>query len=252
VPDTHAHTHDGQRQVPRDRPDIRAQLTGSFTYVDQRFIKERHGVSMTAKVRPSLPCPADCGQHAEPVAPGGSVAAGRGSTEGHYPPIALVTRHGISSSDARTTTPRQSRRDPRRAIRSLRARRKATVAAAPTKPPAIVRYRRPADRRSRPQQWADAVQTLADLLTGFRSGGTTCPPASQTARRRKHWMPCWSCAVMSKNSRRSTCQRVSDGTDGARLWRYRKVPAEKIALATSRAVHIRLLVGATAVRSKSE
>jgi len=26
------------------------------------------------------------------------------------------------------------------------------------------RYRRPADRRSRPQQWADAVQTLADLL----------------------------------------------------------------------------------------
>jgi hypothetical protein len=57
-------------------------------------------------------------------------------------------------------------------------------------------------------------------------------------------MPCWSCAVMSKNSRRSTCQRVSDGTDGARPWRYRKVPAEKIALATSRAVHIRLLVGA--------
>ena len=79
--------------------------------------------------------------------------------------------------------------------------------------------------------------------TGFRSGGTTCPPASQTARRRKHWMPCWSCAVMSKNSRRSTCQRVSDGTDGAHPWRYRKVPAEKrkIALATSRAVHIRLL-----------
>jgi hypothetical protein len=30
--------------------------------------------------------------------------------------------------------------------------------------------------------------------------------------------------------------RVSDGTDGARPWRYRKVPAEKIALATSRAV----------------
>jgi hypothetical protein len=28
----------------------------------------------------------------------------------------------------------------------------------------VVRYRRPADRRSRPQQWADAVQTLADLL----------------------------------------------------------------------------------------
>lgn len=33
--------------------------------------------------------------------------------------IALVTRHGISSPDARTTTPRRSCRDPRRAIRGL-------------------------------------------------------------------------------------------------------------------------------------
>jgi hypothetical protein len=32
----------------------------------------------------------------------------------------------------------------------------------------IVRYRRPADRRSRPQQWVDAVQTLADLLDRFQ------------------------------------------------------------------------------------
>jgi hypothetical protein len=28
----------------------------------------------------------------------------------------------------------------------------------------VIRYRRPADRRSRSQQWADAVQTLANLL----------------------------------------------------------------------------------------
>ena len=28
VPDTQANTHDGQRQAPRNRPDIRAQLTG--------------------------------------------------------------------------------------------------------------------------------------------------------------------------------------------------------------------------------
>jgi hypothetical protein len=47
---------------------------------------------------------------------------------------------------------------------AYRARRKATDAAAPTNPPVIIRYRRPADRRSRPQQWADAVQTLAELL----------------------------------------------------------------------------------------
>ena len=46
---------------------------------------------------------------------------------------------------------------------------------------------------------------------------------------------------MSKNSRRSSCQRDSDGTDAAHPWRYRTVLAEQIALATSGAVHIRLL-----------
>lgn len=51
---------------------------------------------------------------------------------------------------------------------AYRARRKIAVEAAPTKPPAVVRYRRPADRRSRPEQWADAVRTLADLLDQFQ------------------------------------------------------------------------------------
>jgi hypothetical protein len=51
---------------------------------------------------------------------------------------------------------------------AYRARRKATAAAAPAKPPVVARYRRPADRRSRPEQWADAVQTLADLLDQFQ------------------------------------------------------------------------------------
>jgi hypothetical protein len=55
------------------------------------------------------------------------------------------------------------------------ARRKATVAAATTKPSVIVRYRRPADRRSRPQQWADAVQTLADLLDRFQEWRDNLP-----------------------------------------------------------------------------
>jgi len=32
------------------------------------------------------------------------------------------------------------------------------------KPPVVVLNRRPADRRSRPERWADAVQTLADTL----------------------------------------------------------------------------------------
>jgi hypothetical protein len=58
---------------------------------------------------------------------------------------------------------------------AYRARRKVTVAATPTKPPVVVRYRRPADRRSRPQQWADAVQTLADLLDGFQDWRDNLP-----------------------------------------------------------------------------
>jgi hypothetical protein len=65
VPDTHAYTHDGQRQVPRDRPDIRAQLTGSFTDVDQRFTKERQGVFDNGKGSAISALPTDCGQHAE-------------------------------------------------------------------------------------------------------------------------------------------------------------------------------------------
>ena len=64
MPDTHAYTHDGQRQVPHHRPDIRAQLTGSFTDVDQRFIKERQGVFDNGKGSAIFAVPTDCGQHA--------------------------------------------------------------------------------------------------------------------------------------------------------------------------------------------
>jgi len=58
---------------------------------------------------------------------------------------------------------------------AYRARRKATVAAASAQPSVIVRYRRPADRRSRPQQWVDAVQTLADLLDRFQEWRNNLP-----------------------------------------------------------------------------
>jgi len=50
---------------------------------------------------------------------------------------------------------------------AYRARRKAIAADGAAKPPGVIRYRRPADRRSRPKQWADAVQTLTDLLDQF-------------------------------------------------------------------------------------
>ena len=58
---------------------------------------------------------------------------------------------------------------------AYRARRTATAATAPAKPPVVVRYRRPADRRSRPQQWDDAVQTLVDLLDRFQEWRDNLP-----------------------------------------------------------------------------
>jgi hypothetical protein len=62
---------------------------------------------------------------------------------------------------------------------AYRARRKVTAAAAPTKPPVVVRYRRPADRRSRPERWADAVQTLADMLDQFQEWRDNLPSSLQ-------------------------------------------------------------------------
>jgi hypothetical protein len=39
-----------------------------------------------------------------------------------------------------------------------------------------VEYRRPADRRSKPQQWQDAVTTLLDLLDGYQDWKDNLPP----------------------------------------------------------------------------
>jgi hypothetical protein len=39
-----------------------------------------------------------------------------------------------------------------------------------------VRYRRPADRRSRPQQWADAVETLLDIIDSYQQWRDNLPP----------------------------------------------------------------------------
>ena len=77
--------------------------------------------------------------------------------------------------------PRTPQASPAERSAAYRARRKATVAATPTKPPVVVRYRRPADRRSRPQQWADAVHTLADLLDRFQEWRDTPPPSPTSA-----------------------------------------------------------------------
>ena len=49
-----------------------------------------------------------------------------------------------------------------------------------------VRYRRPADRRSKPKQWDDAVNTLLDILDGYQQWRDNMPPGlaeSTTAER---------------------------------------------------------------------
>ncbi len=49
-----------------------------------------------------------------------------------------------------------------------------------------VRYRRPADRRSRSERWADAVQALVDMLDDYELWRDNLPPSlaeSATAER---------------------------------------------------------------------
>jgi hypothetical protein len=52
---------------------------------------------------------------------------------------------------------------------AYRARRKAA------EKPVVVRYRRPADRRSRPQRWQAAVEMLAGLLDGYQDWRDNLP-----------------------------------------------------------------------------
>lgn len=40
----------------------------------------------------------------------------------------------------------------------------------------LVRYRKPADRRSKPQQWADATGTLLSILDSYQDWRDNMPP----------------------------------------------------------------------------
>ena len=159
------------REPPHVRPDIRAQLTGSFTDVDQRFTKERH-------------CTRDASRDIKP------------GCQDHHP-AAIAPRP--PPSDPRPTG-RGARLLPR-----LRRRSRRWLSDIVGLPIAAV------DRGgglTRCRRWRTC-------WTSFRTGGTTCPLAWQTARQRKRSTPCWSCAVMLNISTRSSCQKASDGTDGA-------------------------------------
>ena len=61
-------------------------------------------------------------------------------------------------------------------MRRLREKRKAeAVDKPPEKPPVVIRYRRPKDRRSRPDQWADAINTLTDCLERYQEWRDNLP-----------------------------------------------------------------------------
>ena len=61
-------------------------------------------------------------------------------------------------------------------MRRLRKKRKAEAADNPLdRLPVVIRYRRPRDRRSRPDQWADAINTLTDCLDRYQEWRDNLP-----------------------------------------------------------------------------
>ena len=122
---------------------------------------------------------------------------------------------------------------------AYRGRRKATVAAAPTKPPVVVRYRQPADRRSRTQQWADAVQTLTDLLDRFQEWRDNLPSSLANSAARGSAQCCAGAARLCRRAPggraakglRTGLTVLISGATGRAL-------AEQTALAIPGAVHI--------------
>jgi len=61
-------------------------------------------------------------------------------------------------------------------MRRLREKRKAEAAdKPPDKPAVVIRYRHPKDRRSRPEQWADAINTLMDCLDRYQQWRENLP-----------------------------------------------------------------------------
>jgi hypothetical protein len=75
-----------------------------------------------------------------------------------------------------------------------------------------VKYRKPADRRSRPQRWRDAVADWWSCKPIIRRGSTRCRKIWWTARRRRR---CGQSASLICRSLRSSRHAVSGGTDCA-------------------------------------
>ena len=68
-------------------------------------------------------------------------------------------------------------------MRRLREKRKVEAADnPPDKPPVVIRYRRPKDRRSRPDQWADAIDTLTNCLDRYQEWRDNLPASLADSR----------------------------------------------------------------------
>ena len=82
-----------------------------------------------------------------------------------------------------------------------------------------VRYRRPAGRRSRPQQWEDAVGTLQRCLDAYQAWRDSLPASlAEAAIGERLDMSCWSCVGTSRHWRKPICPGGSGATEtGATL-----------------------------------
>jgi hypothetical protein len=76
-----------------------------------------------------------------------------------------------------------------------------------------VRYRKPADRRSKPKQWDDAVSTLLDILDDYQDWRDRLPPGlTGSATGLTVWTRCLRYVIWSSSYRGSSFPRASGAT----------------------------------------
>src|SRR6202044_3288350 len=95
-------------------------------------------------------------------------------------------------------------------MRPLREKRKAEAA---EKPPVVIRYRRPKDRRSRPDQWADAINTLMHCLERYPEWRDNLPASLADSRSPNASTRCWNCATSLTSYRLPSRRADLDGTE---------------------------------------
>jgi hypothetical protein len=107
-------------------------------------------------------------------------------------------------------------------MRRLREKRKAEAA---DKPPVVIRYRRPKDRRSRPDQWADAIDTLTDCLDRYQEWRDNLPASLADSALAERLDAMLECATSLTSYRLPICRADLDGTDvPPKMPRCRSIP----------------------------